>query len=156
MTGKAEIEGRRPRLAPRLEEVAFLLLQRTADHLLQSLALALKPHGLSPAQYNVLRILRGAGAEGLPCGEIGSRMITRDPDITRLLDRLEKRDLVERCREQKDRRVVTVRITRDGLALLKELEPVIRDFQAAQLGQFGEKKLRSLISLLGQVRDQKS
>ena len=81
------------------------------------LAHVLKTEELSSNQYNVLRILRGA-PEGLPCGEIGSRMITRDPDITRLLDRLEKRGLISRCRETKDRRMVLTRISAEGLKLL--------------------------------------
>src|SRR5919108_1101542 len=89
-----------------LEEEAFLNLQRTADALLHGLEAALKPAGLSPSQYNVLRILRGAEAEGLACREVGERMVTRDPDITRLLDRLEARGLVMRARDREDRRVI--------------------------------------------------
>src|ERR1017187_2789976 len=87
------------------EEVAFLELCRTTDLLSRGLAVLLKTEDLSANQYNVLRILRGS-PDGLPCGEIGNRMITRDPDITRLLDRLEKRELISRCRETKDRRMV--------------------------------------------------
>src|SRR5579884_2403485 len=78
------------------EETLFIDLVRTADLLSRRLALLLKESELSPTQYNVLRILRGS-PQGLPCGEIGDRMITRDPDITRLLDRLEKRELISRC-----------------------------------------------------------
>src|SRR5579872_5783638 len=85
------------------EERAFLDLLRTTDMLSRSLSQVLKAEDLSATQYNVLRILRGA-PEGLPCGEIASRMITRDPDVTRLLDRLEKRELISRCRETEDRR----------------------------------------------------
>ena len=81
------------------EEAAFIELLRTTDMLSRRLAQVIKAEDLSPNQYNVLRILRGA-PEGLTCGEIGNRMITRDPDITRLLDRMEKRALVSRCREQ--------------------------------------------------------
>ena len=87
------------------EEAAFLDLLRTTDMLSRGLALLLKAEDLSATQYNVLRILRGA-PDGLPCGEIASRMITRDPDVTRLLDRLEKRGLIVRWRETKDRRMV--------------------------------------------------
>jgi hypothetical protein len=87
------------------EEAAFLDLQRTSDMLSRPLAQVLKSEDLSSTQYNILRILRGS-PRGLTCGEIGSRMITRDPDITRLLDRMEKRKLVSRCRETKDRRMV--------------------------------------------------
>ena len=96
------------------EEETFLNLQRTAEALMHGLEAGLKPAGLSPSQYNVLRILRGAGAEGLACGGIAERMVTRDPDMTRLLDRLEARGLVMRARDRADRRVITVRITPEG------------------------------------------
>src|SRR5580698_4234281 len=99
------------------EEAAFLDLLRATDMLSRGLIAVLKTEDLSSTQYNVLRILRGA-PEGLPCGEIGNRMITKDPDITRLLDRLEKRGLISRSREVKDRRTVTARITPAGLKLL--------------------------------------
>src|ERR1700724_4533423 len=92
------------------EEPAFLDLLRTCDLLSRGPAQFLKSEDLSPTQYNVLRILRGAPG-GLPCGEIANRMITRDPDITRLLDRLENHGLVSRCRETKDRRMGLTRIT---------------------------------------------
>src|SRR4029077_21145475 len=102
------------------EEAAFLELLRTTDQLSRGLVPLLKAAQLSPTQYNVLRILRGA-LEGLPCGEIGQRMITRDPDITRLLDRLEKRGLIARWRYSKDRRTVLARITPEGLKMLDRL-----------------------------------
>ena len=95
------------------EEAVFLELLRATDMLSRGLITVLKAEDVSPTQYNVLRILRGA-PEGLPCGEIGSRMITRDPDITRLLDRLEKRGLIVRSRQAKDRRMVMARITPEG------------------------------------------
>src|SRR5882762_6908841 len=95
------------------EEAAFLELLRTTDMLSRGLVKVLKIEDLSGTQYNVLRILRGS-PEGLPCGEIASRMITRDPDITRLLDRLEKRGLISRCRETRDRRTVMAQITAEG------------------------------------------
>src|SRR5574341_1874048 len=121
MTGRIrrEIGQRKP--FRRMEDEAFLNLQRTADALLQGVAAALKPVGLSPTQYNVLRILRGSGSGGLACREIAERMITRDPDVTRLLDRLEERRLVVRTREREDRRVITTRITEEGLRLLEDL-----------------------------------
>jgi DNA-binding MarR family transcriptional regulator len=105
---------RRP---PCPEESVFLDLLRTTDMLSRSLVGILKTEDLSANQYNVLRILRGAH-DALPCGEIASRMITRDPDITRLLDRLEKRGLISRCRQTKDRRMVMAGITPEGLKLL--------------------------------------
>ncbi len=136
----------------RTEEEAFVNLQKTADALMQGIAVLLKPAALSATQYNVLRILRGAGKDGLACGEIGARMITRDPDITRLLDRLETRGLVTRARELKDRRVITARITKDGLRMLKELDAPIRRYHESQLGHMGEKKLVELIWLLELAR----
>src|SRR5215467_3978803 len=118
------------------EEDAFLDLLRTCDLLSRGLAHLLKAEDISPTQYNVLRILRGSPA-GLPCGEIASRMITRDPDITRLLDRLEKRNLISRCRETKDRRMVVARITPDGLKLLSRLDEPVTQAHRKQLGHLG-------------------
>ena len=116
--------------------------------------MVLKARNLSPTQYNVLRILRGAGAgDGLPCGEIADRMITRDPDITRLLDRMEKRHLVSRCRDDRDRRVVYARITASGTQLLAELDPVIDEAHREQLGHLGQEKLKQLVDLLEQARE---
>src|SRR5258708_23667598 len=103
------------------KEAAFLELLRTTDMLSRGLITVLKTEELSSTQYNVLRILRGA-REGLPCGEIANRMITRDPDITRLLDRMEKRGLISRCREAKDRRIVMVSITPERLKVLPHLD----------------------------------
>src|SRR5437870_11439136 len=103
------------------EEAAFLDLLRTTDLLSRGPAQVLKTEDLSATQYNVLRILRGA-PQGLCCGEIASRMITRDPDVTRLLDRLEKRGLISRYRETKDRRTVVVRITPQGIKLVTRLD----------------------------------
>src|SRR3954462_12771022 len=102
------------------EEELMLNIMRTADQLQRRMGELLKAAELSATQYNVLRILRGAGSEGLACGEISERMVTRDPDITRLLDPLEKRNLVTRSREKEDRRVVTARIAPAGLDLLKK------------------------------------
>jgi DNA-binding MarR family transcriptional regulator len=135
------------RLAPCPEEAAFLEMSRTTDLLSRRVSLLLKTEDLSATQYNVLRILRGASA-GLPCGEIGSRMITRDPDITRLLDRLEKRGLISRCRETKDRRMVMVKITLEGNQLLSRMNEPVREIHRSQLGHLGRERLRTLIALL--------
>ena len=135
-----------------VEEEFFLSLLRTADLLNMRLSTTLKPSGLSPTQYNVLRILRGAGKAGMACGEIGERMITHDPDITRLLDRLEKRGLVARSRQEKDRRVVMASITSAGLEALRKLDPALAAFQETELGHVGKKSLATLIDLLAQVR----
>ena len=134
------------------EEEAFLAIQLTADRLSRRGAAVMKEFDISPAQYNTLRILRGAGKEGLACSEIGERMINRDPDITRMLDRLEKRGLVQRCRDQKDRRVITARITKQGLHLLQSMDVPLREFLRKLLSSMGETKLRSVIRLLDEVR----
>lgn len=139
------------RRAGALEEAAFLDLLRTADLLSRRLVPVLKESALSPAQYNVLRILRGA-PEGLPCGEIASRMITRDPDITRLLDRLEKRALIARNREARDRRTVLTRITGKGLGLLARLDKPILGAHRKLLGHLGPAQLGVLTQLLRQAR----
>ena len=133
------------------EEAAFLELLRTCDLLSRGPAQVLKLEDLSATQYNVLRILRGA-PEGLPCGEIASRMITRDPDITRLLDRLEKRELISRCRETKDRRMVMARITPEGLKLVARLDAPVEESHRKQLGHLGRERLRALTELLHACR----
>lgn len=135
-----------------LEEEVFLALQRTADQLQWRAAEMLKPYGLSPTQYNALRILRGAGQGGLACSEVGERMINRDPDITRLLDRLERRGLVRRARGREDRRVITAFITAAGSKLLKQLDEPVVEFQRRLLGSLGEQKLGSLLRLLCAAR----
>lgn len=133
------------------EELAFLELLRTTDMLSRGLTQVLKTEDLSANQYNVLRILRGAPA-GLACGEIGNRMITRDPDITRLLDRLEKRTLISRCRETRDRRLVTARISAEGLELLARLNESVREAHRRQLGHLGRERLRALTLLMRDSR----
>lgn len=135
------------------EEVAFINLLRTTDMLSRHLTQMLKHEDLSQTQYNVLRILRGA-PDGLACSEIGNRMITRDPDITRLLDRLEKRGLISRCREMKDRRMVLTRITPAGLELVGRLDKPVQDVHRKQLGHLGRERLQSLTELLTACRNQ--
>ena len=148
---QAEIKQAKPFSS--LEEEALLSLQRTADQLQWRIFEPLKPYGVSPTQYNALRILRGAKEQGRSCSEIAERMINRDPDITRLIDRLERRGLVQRAREKKDRRVVTARITPAGLELLKELDRPVEEFNRKMLGHLGEQKLKRLIKLLGVARE---
>jgi DNA-binding MarR family transcriptional regulator len=149
-TTKSAVKARR---AGVLEEQAFVNLMLTSDLLARRLEPVLKAAEISPTQYNVLRILRGA-PEGLACGEIGNRMITRDPDITRLLDRMEKRGLVSRCRETKDRRMVLTRITQAGQKLLAQLDAPVLDAHHLLLGHLGPEKLRNLLTLLGEARSQ--
>jgi DNA-binding MarR family transcriptional regulator len=136
-----------PAIAPCPEEALFVELVRTTDRLSRGPAQLLREHDLSPAPYNVLRILRGA-PEGLLCGEIAARMVTREPDITRLLDRLEKRGLVRRCREEKDRRRVLVRIAPAGLDLLSRLDGPVQQLHRRQLGHLTRKQLQTFTDLL--------
>jgi MarR family transcriptional regulator, organic hydroperoxide resistance regulator len=144
--------GRGPGTAVSQEERAYLALLRTADRLQGAMAEWLKPHGLSPTQYNALRILRGAGPEGLPCSEVGARMINRDPDITRLVDRLEKRGLVARSRSKMDRRVVQASITPAGLELLSGLDGPVSEFVRGLLGHLSPHRVQALIDLLDEAQ----
>jgi DNA-binding MarR family transcriptional regulator len=134
------------------EESAFIDLIRTTDLLSRRTAHVLKQADLSPTQYNVLRILRGA-PDGLSCSEIGNRMITRDPDITRLLDRMEKRALIARARDEQDRRTVIVRIAPAGLELLSELDEPVQEVHREQLGHLGPRRLKELRDLLSACRE---
>jgi DNA-binding MarR family transcriptional regulator len=144
-------ETTRAKQAGRREEAVFVDMVRTVDLLSRRLAPVLKPEDISPTQYNVLRILRGS-ADGLPCGEIGARMITRDPDITRLLDRMEKRGLISRSRDKEDRRTVLTRITAEGLTVLARLDGPVLAAHREQLGHLGEKRLNELSELLAACR----
>lgn len=132
--------------------MVFLDLLRTTDILARRLVPVLKAADLSPTQYNVLRILRGS-PQGLPCGEIASRMITRDPDITRLLDRLGKRGLISRARERRDRRMVLTRISEKGLKVVRDLDGPVREAHRKQLGHLGRSRLRELSELLIAARE---
>lgn len=134
-----------------LEHEVYLTLQRLAADLGYQTAERLREADLSPAQFNVLRILRGAGEGGLTCGEVGERLITRDSDVTRLLDRLEKQDLVTRVRSTQDRRVVLTCITGKGRAILADLDEPLAELHRAQLGHLGPHKLRQLLALLGEA-----
>jgi DNA-binding MarR family transcriptional regulator len=147
---QAEIQQTKP--FSNLEDEALVALELTADRLQWRFSEMLKPHGLSPTQYNALRILRGAKDEGRSCSEIAERMVNRDPDITRLVDRLEHRGLVVRSREGRDRRVITTRITRAGLELLEALDRPVEEFNRSMLSHLGEPQLRGLIKLLEAAR----
>jgi DNA-binding MarR family transcriptional regulator len=138
------------------EQEAYLSLLRTAGALETRVEAWLKQFGLTGTQYNALRILRGAGPEGSPCREIGERMITHDPDVTRLLNRLENRGLVHRTRAKHDRRVIYGKITGAGLKLLREIDAPIEKHGRKMLGHVGQEKLKQLIELLELVRRGKS
>lgn len=152
MSGNLQKELKQKKPFTSLEQEVVLNVMRTAASLRQSTAEILKTYDLSASQYNVLRILRGAADAGLPCSEIGDRLVSRDPDVTRLLDRLEKRGLVDRGRSPTDRRVVTARITSKGTDLTDELDEPITSMHAAQLGHMKKKALKKLVGLLEQVR----
>jgi len=138
------------------EAEAYLSLLRTGDALQTRVEAELKEFGLTGTQYNALRILRGAGPEGLPCREIGERMITRDPDITRLLDRLEDRGFVQRTRARRDRRVIYGKITAAGLKLLREMDSPLDKFGREMFRHVGQDKLKQLIELLELVRESRA
>ena len=153
MTGKLRKEIKQNKPFESLEVEAFLNIVRTADAFERNNAELFKLFDLTVTQFNVLRILRGAGEEGLNCREISERMLTFDPDVTRLLDRMETREFVCRSRDAKDRRVITVRITQSGLNLVKELDQKVLDLHKQQLGHLGERKLQRLINLLESARE---
>lgn len=132
--------------------LAFDLLLRTASELDQQVGQLLRPAEVTPAQYNVLRILRNAGGAGLACSDVAERLVRHDPDVTRLLDRLESRGLVTRARDTADRRVVIARITDGGLAVLDRLGESIAALHAQQFRRLGRQEFRTLVALLEQLR----
>jgi DNA-binding MarR family transcriptional regulator len=153
MSPKLKDEIKQGKPFPGLEAEVILTLMRTADALDRGVEEILKPAGLSGTQYNVLRILRGAGEHGLCCREAAERMITRDPDITRLVDRLERRGLLARSRNTEDRRVITLRITEAGRKMLSELDGPIEEFNRKRLSHMGKGDLCKLLKLLVAARE---
>ena len=147
---QAEIRQSKPFVSE--EEEAYLNLLRTAAILEHSLADDLKPFGVTPTQYNALRILRGAGEAGLCRNELTARMITPVPDATRLLDRLVGAGYAERSREGEDRRFVTARITSRGLELLEQMDRPIYELHMRQLGHLEKAELKMLSLLLTRAR----
>ena len=132
-----------------LEQEVLLGLRMAASRALDPWARFLKSSAdLTPAQYNMLRILRGSHPARLMSGDLGERMIARDPDVTRLADRLVARGLAARVRSRQDRRVVELGVTEKGLALLRELDPHVAKMPAAVLGHLGPRRLRQLADLL--------
>ena len=133
------------------QDRAFVALQKAADKLALQAEQLLKSNGLTGAQYNVLRILRGAEPAGLPCSSVAERMISHDPDMTRLLDRMDKRSLITRERQRDDRRVVKTRITDEGLELLKRLDPPVRELHRRQFEHMGHARTKALAELLEEI-----
>lgn len=148
---QAEIGQTRPFANP--AEEALLGVARTASVIDRAIMRALAPFKLSPAQYNVLRILRGAGAGGLPTMAIRCRMVDPSAAITRLIDKLEKAGLAARSRLSDDRREVRCRISPGGLELLTQLDPVVAASNARLAAEIPEADLKQLIHLLDQLRD---
>jgi DNA-binding MarR family transcriptional regulator len=142
--GRIPIEVTQASVLPSSQESAFLSIVRTADAMVRSVDLLLRGHGVTATQYNVLRILRGAGESGASCRDIGERLINAEPDITRLLDRMEKLGLISRCRESDDRRFVTVRITPAGLVLVNGLDEPIAAFHCERFASFSGAELAQL------------
>jgi DNA-binding MarR family transcriptional regulator len=138
----------KPRSAPSLETEVFVALLRASHALEQGADRLLKAHQLTAAQYNVLRILRGALPDGLPCRRIIERMISHDPDMTRLLDRMEKRGMITRERQTDDRRVIKTRITPHGLDILKSLDQPVREAHKRQFRHISAARLKLLGKLL--------
>jgi len=152
VAGKLQAEIAQSKPFDSIEAEAFLNIVKTADVLEQSVEAVLKPFGISGTQYNVLRILRGAGSAGLSCREIGERMISHDPDVTRLLDRMEKAGHVTRGRATSDRRVVVTQITPEGLNLIEQLDKPLEANLRATVGHVDTKKLSTLIDILELLR----
>jgi MarR family transcriptional regulator, organic hydroperoxide resistance regulator len=134
-----------------LEDRLFVAILKTADSLSQEAERLIKTGGLTPAQYNVLRILRGAEPDGLLCRGISERMISRDPDITRLLDRMEAHQLITRERQKQDRRVIKTRITPEGLKLLKKLDRPVHELHKDQFRHMPAARVKQLTELLVEV-----
>ena len=149
--GRAEAHG--PPACRFPEEEAYIAIRLTAQMMDQPWARYLRrTEGISPSQYNMLRILRGAGIEGRTMSEIAERMINRDPDVTRLADRTVKLGLARRIRDGEDRRVVKLFITQKGLEMLSRLDPAVEKFLKQALGGMGLKRLKLLRDLLGEAR----
>src|SRR5258708_1591579 len=135
-----------------LEEEALLSIVRTSAVLMDDFEQRLKPYGITATQYNVLRILRGSEPAGLCRNDLRDRMLTRMPDVTRLLDRMEEAGLVERARGDEDRRMVGTRITKEALRLLAKLDKVVADDQKRRFHGVNAKQIQSLIDLLSALR----
>jgi DNA-binding MarR family transcriptional regulator len=145
-------EIRQTRPFPSARQEAFLAILRTADVLRRRIAQVLEPYDVTPQQYNVLRILRGAGPAGLPTLAIGERLVEETPGMTRLLDRMEAKTLVRRERCKADRRQVLCYITAAGLKILEALDPAINHADVQLLGNFSDANLETLLAFLEEIR----
>lgn len=152
MAAKLQKELKQNKPFKNLEEEAVLNLARTAEYVASASAAVFKAADLTATQYNVLRILRGAGSDGLSCSEISERMVTKESDITRLLDRVESRRLISRERPATNRRLVIASITDAGLQILKELDEPVAEINRRLVGHLGKAKLKTVNELLEQIR----
>lgn len=135
-----------------LQQEAYLSLWRTYDRLKSLEDELFSEFELSAQQYNALRLLQAVHPGTIATSSLGNKLISRAPDMTRLLDRLEERDLVQRERRRDNRRVVEVGITAAGLELLQQLSRAVRDCHSRQLGHLSEIELNQLVDLLHKVR----
>ena len=154
MTSTLRSELRQRRAFTSLEQEAYLSVKRTEAALREHFDQVLKPHGISVTQYNVLRILRGAGQGGLCRNEIRDRLIDRMPDVTRLLDRMEETGWITRTRSTEDRRQVSTELTKTGRELVDSLDGPVAAEHERRLGHMTKTQLRSLIELLAVVRQE--
>ena len=152
MVSKLQTELKQNKPFGSIEEEVLLNLARTAEVVSSAIAIVLKQADLTGTQYNALRILRGAGSDGLSCGEVSERMVTKDSDITRLLDRLESRGLISRERPANNRRTVIARITDEGLGILEELDEPVSQSNRRLAGHLGKERLKTLNTLLEDLR----
>ena len=153
MTSTLREELRQQKPFVSLEQEAHLSIVRTGSLLTDAIEQLLKPFAVTATQYNVLRILRGAEPRGLCRNDLRDRMLTKMPDVTRLLDRMEDAKLVARARDSEDRRLVSTRITSKGLRLLEELEDAVYATHESCFRQLGKTQLRALIDMLAIVRE---
>lgn len=154
VTAKTQKITRQVEAAGGREEDVYLSMLRTVETLSRGVAETLAAADLTPTQYNALRILRGAGQTGASCTEVSDRMVTKDSDVTRLLDRLEARGLISRGRAATDRRRVVTCITDEGLRVLADLDGPVAETHRRQLGHLGEKQLATLGTLLSAARNE--
>ncbi len=154
MSGKLAAEIKQTKPFDLLEEEALLNLGRAYEYLQQRVGDLLKDFQLTPTQYNMLRILRGAGRDGVTCSQACERMISPDPDITRLLDRMEARKLISRERSTQDRRVVITCITPEGLELANQIDKPLTAVLKKYLGRAGKDRLTNLIDTLELLREE--
>jgi DNA-binding MarR family transcriptional regulator len=148
---REELKQTRP--FPRRSAEAAVSVMRTAAVLEHELNEVLKPSGLTVTQYNVLRVLRGAGEKGLCGREVGERLISRVPDVSRLLERMEVMGTVRRERDEDDRRHVTARLTESGRRLLEVVTPGLEAVERARFGKLSESALQAMITSLAHVRE---